>query len=79
MFVSILIPSSRYPRIDENNLDVFSARACFQFADAQGSDFPKIAFTKIDFVGFSLYNLSNAVAPESRIMVLGGPCHFRYP
>ena len=51
-----------------------AARAFFNFPDLQGSD-PKQTTIIESWFHFPRFNLSNLVAPESRIMKLGGPRH----
>ena len=50
MFFFMLIPCARFSRIDETDLDHFSARVFFKLSDAQRAAFSKMDFREIDFV-----------------------------
>ena len=70
----MLLPYSRSSRIDETNPDGFPARV-FLISDSQSSVIKTNGISESWFERLSWLNLSDSVAPESRMMVLGGPWH----
>ena len=73
VFLKILIPYWRSSRIDQTDLEHFSARAFSKLSDSQCSGLSQTELSETFSFVFSSSNLGYSVAPESTIMVLAGP------